>query len=154
MTRVATSCSPMLQLIADTAHDISSGKTSLASFRSTEDALLQDYWDYSLDDGSKYHQTDGGLRDLSMASTAHMAAHGEHLTLNIAEWTDLDGLSLNDVGVCSLSDVLETGDVPSRYYLSARACRGILRRAAKRNKKLPPLLETALNSVIRLSQHA
>jgi hypothetical protein len=42
---------------------------------------------------------------------------------------------------------LETGDVPQRFYLSAKACQGILRRAEKRGKKLPPLLHQALLSV-------
>jgi hypothetical protein len=40
---------------------------------------------------------------------------------------------------CSLSDILETGDVPRRFYLSATACRGILRRAEKRGKTLPTI---------------
>jgi hypothetical protein len=59
----------------------------------------------------------------------------------------LDGLSLNDDGVCSLSDILETGDVPQRYYLSGQACRGIIRRAEKRKKELPPMLRLALENV-------
>jgi hypothetical protein len=59
----------------------------------------------------------------------------------------LDGLSLKDEGVCSLSDILETGDVPPQYYLSAKACRGILRRADKRGKELPPQLALALQAV-------
>jgi len=37
--------------------------------------------------------------------------------------------------VCSLSDILETGDLPQRFFLSAKACAGILRRAEKRGKK-------------------
>jgi hypothetical protein len=45
-----------------------------------------------------------------------------------------------------LSDILETGDVPQRYYLSATACKGILRRAIKRAKELPELLRLALES--------
>ena len=65
----------------------------------------------------------------------------------MSEWTDLDGLSLNDDGVCSLSDILETGDVPQRYYLTARACAGILRRAEKRGKTLPVALQAALQAV-------
>jgi hypothetical protein len=69
------------------------------------------------------------------------------LTLSTSEWTGLDGLSLNDAGVCSLSDILETGDVPQRYYLSAKACAGILRRAAKRGKELPIALLRALEQV-------
>ena len=48
----------------------------------------------------------------------------------------------------SLSDILETGDVPQRYYLSATACKGILRRAAKRGKALPGALLAALQSVV------
>jgi site-specific DNA-cytosine methylase len=47
----------------------------------------------------------------------------------------------------SLSDILETGDVPQRYYLSATACRGILRRAANRGKDLPTTLRQALQAV-------
>jgi hypothetical protein len=43
----------------------------------------------------------------------------------------------------SLADVLETSALP-KYYLSQRACEGILRRASKRGKKLPEALEKAL----------
>jgi hypothetical protein len=48
---------------------------------------------------------------------------------------------------CLLSDILETGDVPRRFYLSATACRGILRRAEIRGKELPIVLREALQSV-------
>ena len=68
----------------------------------------------------------------------------EFWTLSTSEWTGLDGLSLSDDGVCSLSDILETGAVPQRYYLSARACAGILRRAERRGRDLPPTLSRAL----------
>jgi hypothetical protein len=58
--------------------------------------------------------------------------------LNTSEWPKEGAVSL-------LSDILETtGDHLSRYCLSARACRGILRRAEKRGKTLPPMLEKAL----------
>ena len=46
----------------------------------------------------------------------------------------------------SLSDILETGDVPQRYYLSARACEGILRRVAV---MCPLQLVQALKKVIQ-----
>jgi hypothetical protein len=42
---------------------------------------------------------------------------------------------------------LETGELPRRYYLSGTACRGILRRAEKRGKKLPEALRSALLEV-------
>jgi hypothetical protein len=47
----------------------------------------------------------------------------------------------------SLSDILEIGDVPQRYFLSAKACAGILRRAEKRGKALPTTLRLALEQV-------
>ena len=43
----------------------------------------------------------------------------------------------------SLSQILQAS-VPSKYYLSRTACRGILRRAKERGKPLPPQLELAL----------
>lgn len=50
-------------------------------------------------------------------------------------------------GACSLSDILEDGNVPQKYFLSSRACKGILRRAEKRGKSIPPALEMALKTV-------
>lgn len=55
--------------------------------------------------------------------------------------------SPSDAAGCSLSDVLEPEPVPDRYYLSARAARGVLRRAEKRGRDLPPLLLEALRAV-------
>lgn len=43
----------------------------------------------------------------------------------------------------TLSQILEE-NVPKKYYLSARACEGILRRAERMGKKLPDVLKTAL----------
>ena len=42
-----------------------------------------------------------------------------------------------------LSDILEPNPHP-KYFLSAKACQGILRRAEKRGKELPPMLKEAL----------
>lgn len=62
--------------------------------------------------------------------------------------TECSTLSLREspsVAVASsLSAILETGDHLSRYFLSARACKGILARAEKRGRWLPSLLESAL----------
>jgi hypothetical protein len=49
--------------------------------------------------------------------------------------------------LCSLSEVLETGPLPERFFLSAKACSGILRRAEKRGKSLPSALDSALRAV-------
>ncbi len=53
----------------------------------------------------------------------------------------------NDAAVCSLSQVLEQGSIPSKYFLSAKACAGILRRAESRAKDLPAQLREVLESV-------
>ena len=46
-------------------------------------------------------------------------------------------------GVCSLSQILEE-EVPGKYFLSPKACAGILRRAEFLGRELPPLLSEAL----------
>jgi hypothetical protein len=62
-----------------------------------------------------------------------------------AEFLTLSSLEFHSGAVASsLSDVLEAGDLPQRFFLSATACAGILRRAAKRGKELPQLLKAAL----------
>ncbi|MBS8228181.1 hypothetical protein DYI42_18295 [Vannielia litorea] len=48
---------------------------------------------------------------------------------------------------CSLSSILETAAIPRKYFLSPTACAGILRRAEKRGKELPPALREALVAV-------
>lgn len=65
---------------------------------------------------------------------------GDRLMLNIGESPSAAKESL-------LSWILQV-DAPEKYYLSARACRGILTRASRRGKKLPDLLQTALLEMI------
>lgn len=65
---------------------------------------------------------------------------GDSSTLNIGECPREENVSL-------LSWILQ-GEVPEKYYLSAKACRGILTRASRRGKKLQELLETALLEMI------
>jgi hypothetical protein len=74
-----------------------------------------------------------------------MGSPTEYWTLSTSEWPSA-------AAVCSLSDVLETGDVPPRFFLSARACEGILRRAEKRGKELPTPLQTALTAVAQTAK--
>lgn len=64
--------------------------------------------------------------------------HGEHSTRNIGECPNVAAAS-------SLSRILQPmEDVPEKYYLSAKACLGILRRAKERGKELPEELKEAL----------
>jgi C-5 cytosine-specific DNA methylase len=65
---------------------------------------------------------------------------GQCWTLSTSAWR-------NGASVCSLSQVLESGPIPSQYYLTPKACQGILRRAEKRGKELPEALARALRAV-------
>jgi len=116
-TRVATSCSPIWRLLTDIGPAGWSGRTSPVSCRQTEDGLLE--------------PSSEGWQNSGMGSPT------EFLTLSTSEFH-------SGAVVCLLSDILETGDVPRRFYLSATACKGILRRAAKRGRQLPQQLERAL----------
>lgn len=70
-------------------------------------------------------------------------------TASTSEHVAFQGQSPSEDGASSssliaLSEVLETGSVPQRYFLTPRACQGILRRSDKRDKELPPTLRAAL----------
>ena len=53
------------------------------------------------------------------------------------------GESPSEDAASSLSQILQAG-VPDKYYLSPKACQGILRRASVRGKELPEILRLAL----------
>lgn len=57
------------------------------------------------------------------------------------------GESPNVAVESTLSQILQL-DVPEKYSLSPKACRGILRRAEKRGKELPDMLKEALTEVV------
>jgi len=119
-TRVATWPSDSSSLLECCGRPGSSGKTSPVSCRVVGDGTL-------------------------VPSSGRWATSG--MGSPIEFWT-LSGLESPSVAdVCSLLDTLETGDVPQRYFLSAKACAGILRRAERRGKALPEQLLRALLAV-------
>ena len=61
---------------------------------------------------------------------------GEHSMRSIGEYP-------REENVSTLSQILMVG-VPEKYYLSPKACQGILRRASARGKELPQVLKRAL----------
>ena len=67
-----------------------------------------------------------------------------YLTLNIGEKPRVPNPT-------HLSEILEPNADP-KYNLSAKACRGILTRAERRGKQLPPILKTALENQIAVSE--
>lgn len=74
-----------------------------------------------------------------------MAWHGESETPNFSEFRSDEGGSLSSQRT-SLADVLEPS-VARKYYLSAKAAAGILRRAERRGKELPEALAQALSGL-------
>ncbi len=119
LTTVATWRSNILSWLNDCAPSGWFGRTSPASCR-------------RLEEGTLVPSSEGW-------SNSGMGSPTEFLTLSTSEFH-------SGAVACSLSDILETGDVPQRFFLSATACRGILRRAGKRGKDLPPQLAHALRA--------
>ena len=66
----------------------------------------------------------------------------------LGEYTMLSfGESPREENASLLSQILQDS-APQKYYLSARACEGILNRAARRQRELPEILKTALENQI------
>jgi len=120
MTIVATSCLPTVPLLQSIGPGGWFGRTSPEFCHQTEDGILA--------------PSSGSWGNSGMGSPTAF------LTLSTSEFH-------SDAAACSLSDVLETGELPQRYFLSGTACRGILRRADKRGKDLPDALRRALAAV-------
>lgn len=81
---------------------------------------------------------EGRLSDNSCPKWANSGTvwHGEYWTRNSSVWP-------SGAGVCSLWEVLETNP-PAKYCLTLRACEGILNRAERNGRSLPPILKEAL----------
>ena len=131
LTLGATSCSPLALLQRGIGPGGWYGRTSPASCPATEAAIL--------------------APSSGCWGNSGMGSHTVFWTLNTSEHAASPMPSPNADAVCSLSDILETGDVPQRYFLTAKACQGILRRAEKRGKDLPMKLLEALSAVAAAS---
>jgi hypothetical protein len=125
--REGASCSPTWQSLLGSDLNGLSGKMSPVFCPRTEDGTLE--------------PSSGRWANSGMGSRT------ECWTLNTCEWGDGPEPSRSAGDVSSLSDVLETGPLPPRFSLSAKACSGILRRAERRGKALPPMLKAALEAV-------
>ena len=118
---------------------MSSGRTSPESSipKTTPlDASSLRWWE-QMPHSCRHENRDGGVTQVWLLAPEDRQ-RGEFSTLNISASPSEGG------GSSSLSAVLEEGPVPPRYYLSAKAASGILRRAESRGKELPPALEEAL----------
>ena len=117
----------------------SSGKTSPASSR-PRTTLSGAFWERLPAKAANCNRQGEGGRTLVLCLVPGEQSSGGFSMPNISGWP-------NAAAVCSLSQVLEEGSIPQRFFLSATACEGILRRAEKRGKELPPALEHALKAV-------
>ena len=84
------------------------------------------------------------LPSLEAWQNAGMGSPTGFLTLSMSEHNDFQELSLKEEDVCLLSDILETGEVQERYYLTQRQCQRILNRAEERDRQLPENLKNTL----------
>ena len=119
-TQEVTSCLPFLESLKVSDLSGSFGKMSLESCRATAEGILvplSEHW-----------------------GNWGMGGPTESWTLNGSEFP-------KHADVCSLSDILETQEVPPRFYLNQKACAGILRRVGKKRRAMPQMLLTALEAV-------
>ena len=115
------------------------GKTSQASFQRVTTPSGA-FWLGLPEKMSRFNRQGENGRTLVVCMDPRGQSLGGPWTPNISDWP-------SDAAVCSLSQVLEMGSIPQRYFLSGTACAGILRRAEARGKDLPPNLQSALRSV-------
>ena len=106
------------------------GKTSGSSSKKYAELVAVPYMSLDLTPGA------GNLLDESYWEILS-PWRGESLILNTGP------APRSAVGVSSLSQILQE-NVPKKYYLSPKACLGILRRAWERGKELPKMLKRAL----------
>ncbi len=125
------------------------GKMSPRHYQATTEKISQDLFLSSAAGTSLFHVTAGGSPGSLPEPPVISVYVGEFLTLNTPEFPNFQGRSRSEGSVSSLSDILVVGNIPPKYYLTVRCAEGILRRAERRGKDLPPVLKAAL---IRQSQ--
>lgn len=102
------------------------------------DISFQDLWVSTFQSN---HLMDENFQIVGQLFLPRENVRGDSLTLNTSE-------APNHVRESTLWQVLVKGSIPERYYLSSRACEGIINRADKKGKPLPQLLHLALEATI------
>ena len=125
------------------------GKMSPRLYQAMAEKISPDLFPCSADGKSPCRVTVGGSPASSQTLPVISVSPGEYLTLNTPEFPNFQGRSRSEGSVSSLSDILIVGNIPPKYYLTVKCAEGILRRAERRGKPLPPVLKAAL---IRQSQ--
>ena len=131
----------------ENTQDLSSGKTCQEHFQAIKGKTSEPSLESLLESSSRtplclrFQRLDGPTPTVIVETDGVLRT--EFLTLNTGEYP-------KDAVVSTLSSILEV-NAPEKYYLSARACEGILRRAKRRGKELPTMLREALEEVIALN---
>ena len=120
------------------------GKMSPRHYPAITVKTSPDLFPCSADGKSPCQVTVGGSPASSQTRPVISVCAGEYLTLNTPEFPNFQGRSRSEGSVSSLSDILVVGNIPPRYYLTVKCAEGILRRAERRGKPLPPVLKEAL----------
>ena len=122
----------------DSIQDISCGKMSLGHSHLTKERTSEQSSKKSAKSKTAkclyLNLQSGRMQDASW-ETATVSLGGSSM-LSIGAFPKEDNVS-------TLSQILMEG-VPEKYYLSPKACLGILRRASSRGKTLPAVLQKAL----------
>ena len=148
-TRAATSPSNLSDWLIAQGYVGVFGKTFLVSCPAGPEKILPASYRFCADGKSTFPKEDGAKAVLSSPLPDVSVWLGEYLTLSTPEFPNFLAQSRSEGDVSSLSDILVRGSIPQRYYLTAKCAEGILRRAERRGKPLPPVLKAAL---IRQSQ--
>ena len=132
----------------ENTQDLQFGKMSPEHFHQTKDKTLKPSLTPSVKSKTQVIMSlnlqpqnkgeDGNQQEVSWEMDSLL--HGESLMLNIGAFPKEENES-------SLSQILQI-NVPPKYYLSQKACLGILRRASARGKELPPMLRAALEQQV------
>lgn len=138
----------------ENTHDTPSGRTCRARYQAIRDEISSP----SSVRSSKppvatelmYLNLGGGVRQENLLGETPVASWEKVIRLPGECWTPNTGESPSVVRESTLSQILED-NAPEKYFLSARACEGILRRAEKRGKKLSLMLWEALVETVERS---
>lgn len=128
-------------------------KMSSARLSPTGERILQPFYPCSADMRSEFPKKDGKTVESSQTETLIDLGGGIGcLTLNIPELPDFPTPSRNAGAVSCLSDILETGDLPQRFYFTGKALIGASHRVGIR-RHYPKIFSMMLKKAAMEEKH-
>ena len=129
----------------ESTQDLSCGRTCLEHSVQTKEMIFEPCLKKSQKPKFQYLKLDTTTKIKNGALAGQTPEWSEAVAVkSLGEpWMPNIGESPSAEDASILSQILQAG-VQAKYYLSQKACLGILRRAAARSKKLPEVLRVAL----------